>query len=82
MIPGISVQYNLSEVLCMKRARIDDVKIAIKDFPVDKQRNVMLIAKTHGVTTRFVDIINDPELNKDQSMDSWIQKYIDELNEE
>lgn len=66
----------------MKRARIDDVKNAIKDLPVDKQRNVMLIAKTHGVTTRFLDIVNDPEYGKNQSMDSWIQKYIDEFKEE
>lgn len=66
----------------MKRARIDDVKEVIKDLPVDKQKNVMLIAKTHGVTTRFVDIVKDPEYNKNRYMDSWIQKYIDELKEE
>ncbi|MGN0143918.1 MAG: hypothetical protein ACI398_02975 [Clostridium sp.] len=67
----------------MKRARIDDVKEAIKDLPVDKQKNVMSIAKTHGVTTRFVDLINDPEeYNKSRSMDSWIQNYIDELKNE
>ncbi|WP_294406707.1 hypothetical protein [uncultured Clostridium sp.] len=66
----------------MKRARIDDVKDAIKDLPVDKQKNVMLIAKTHGVTTHFVDMVNDPEYNKSRSVDSWIQKYIDELKAE
>lgn len=66
----------------MKRARIDDVKDAIKDLPVDKQRNIMLIAKTHGVTTRFLDKINDPDHSKNKSIDSWIQKYIDELKEE
>ena len=65
----------------MKRERIDDVKDAIRDLPVDKQKNVMLIAKTHGVTTRFVDMINDPEYEKNRSVDSWIQKYIDELKE-
>ena len=65
----------------MKRARIDDVKDAIRDLPVDKQKNVMPIAKTHGVTTRFVDMINDPEYEKNRSVDSWIQKYIDELKE-
>lgn len=65
----------------MKRARIDDVKDAIRDLPVDKQKNVMLIAKTHGVTTRFVDMINDPEYENNRSVDSWIQKYIDELKE-
>ncbi|WP_455793899.1 hypothetical protein [Clostridium butyricum] len=65
----------------MKRARIDDVKDAIRDLPVDKQKNVMLIAKTHGVTTRFVDMINYPEYEKNRSVDSWIQKYIDELKE-
>ena len=66
----------------MKRARLDDVKDAIKDLPVDKQKNVMLIAKTHGVTTRFVDTVNDPNYGKDRSVDSWIQKYIDELKAE
>ncbi|MGM9935146.1 hypothetical protein [uncultured Clostridium sp.] len=65
----------------MKRARIDDVKDAIKDLPVDKQKNVMLIAKTHGVTTRFIDNIKDPEYARKNSVDSWIQKYIDELKE-
>lgn len=66
----------------MKRARIDDVKDAIKDLPVDKQKNIMLIAKTHGVTTRFLDIFDDPEYDNNRSIDSWIQKYIDELKEE
>ena len=66
----------------MRRARIDDVKEAIKELPVDKQKNVMLLAKTHGVTTRFVDIVTDPKYNKINSTDSWIQKYIDELKEE
>ena len=65
----------------MKRARIDDVKDAIKDLPVDKQKNVMLIAKTHGVTTRFIDMVNNSEYVKSRSIDSWIQKYIDELKE-
>ena len=68
----------------MKRARIDDVKDAIKDLPIDKQKNVMLIAKTHGVTKHFVDIVdivNDPKYDKNKSIDSWIQKYIDELEE-
>lgn len=66
----------------MKRARIDDVKEAIKHLPVDKQRNVMIIAKTHGVTTRFVDIVTDPEYKESSSIDSWIQNYIDELRNE
>lgn len=66
----------------MKRARIDDVKEAIKDMPVDKQRNVMGIAKTHGVTTRFVELVNNPEKRPKTSIDSWIQNYIDELKEE
>ena len=66
----------------MKRARIDDVKDAIKDLPVDKQKNIMLIAKTHGVTTRFLDIFDDPEYDNNRSIDSWIQKYIDELKQE
>ena len=66
----------------MKRARIDDVKDAIKGLPVDKQRNIMLIAKTHGVTTRFLDTINDPDYSKNKSIDSLIQKYIDEIKEE
>ena len=41
----------------------------------------MLIAKTHGVTTRFIDNIKDPEYARKNSVDSWIQKYIDELKE-
>ena len=66
----------------MKRARIDDVKEAIKDMPVDKQRNVMVIAKTHGVTKRFVELVKSPEKRPKTSIDSWIQNYIDELKEE
>ncbi|WP_294375583.1 hypothetical protein [uncultured Clostridium sp.] len=66
----------------MKRARIDDIKAAIKDLPIEKQKNIMLIAKTHGVTTRFIDIVNNPEHDKVKSIDSWIQKYIDDLKNE
>lgn len=65
----------------MKRARIDDVKEAIKDLPADKKKNIMLIAKTHGVTKHFVNMINDPQYENNKSVDSWIQKYIDELKE-
>lgn len=66
----------------MKRARIDEVKEAIKNMPADKQRNVMEIAKTHGVTKRFVELANNPEKRPKKSIDSWIQNYIDELKDE
>lgn len=60
----------------MKRARIDDVKIAIKNLPKKKQENVMRIAKTHGVSNRFVEIINNKE---EISNSDILQKYIDEM---
>lgn len=65
----------------MKRARIDDVWEAIQDLPMNQQKNVMNIAKNHGVTTRFVELVNNPELRQ-HNMDDWLQKYISELNSE
>ena len=62
----------------MERARIDDVKESIKHLTKKQQENVMLIAKTHGVTKRFLEIIEKPE--EDESVLDMIQIYIDEMN--
>lgn len=61
----------------MERARIDDVKESIKHLTKKQQKNVMLIAKTHGVTKRFLEIIEKPE--EDESVLDMIQIYIDEM---
>lgn len=61
----------------MERARIDDVKESIKHLTKKQQENVMLIAKTHGVTKRFLEIIEKPE--EDESVLDMIQIYIDEM---
>ena len=61
----------------MERARIDDVKESIKHLTKQQQENVMLIAKTHGVTKRFLEIIEKPE--EDESVLDMIQIYIDEM---
>ncbi|MDO5516685.1 MAG: hypothetical protein Q4F66_03970 [Clostridium sp.] len=61
----------------MERARIDDVKDSIKHLTKKQQENVMLVAKTHGVTKRFLEIIEKPE--DDESVIDMIQIYIDEM---
>lgn len=61
----------------MERARIDDVKESIKHLTKKQQENVMLIAKTHGVTKRFLEIIEEPK--EDESVLDMIQIYIDEM---
>ena len=61
----------------MERARIDDVKESIKHLTKKQQENVMLIAKTHGVTKRFLEIFEKPE--EDESVLDMIQIYIDEM---
>ena len=61
----------------MERARIDDVIECIKHLTKKQQENVMLIAKTHGVTKRFLEIIEKPE--EDESVLDMIQIYIDEM---
>lgn len=66
-----------SEVHDVERARIDDVKESIKHLNKKQQENVMLVAKTHGVTKRFLEIIEEPEDN--ESVIDMIQVYIDEM---
>lgn len=62
----------------MERARIDDVKDSIKHLTKKQQENVMLVARTHGVTKRFLEIIEKPE-EEDESVIDMIQVYIDEM---
>lgn len=73
------IKYNRveSEVHDVERARIDDVKDSIKHLTKKQQENVMLVAKTHGVTKRFLEIIEQPEEN--DSVIDMIQVYIDEM---
>jgi len=61
----------------VERAKIDDVKKNIKHLPKKQQENVMLVAKTHGVTKRFLEIIEKP--NEEESVLDMIQVYIDEM---
>lgn len=61
----------------MERARIDDVKENIKHLPKKQQENVMLVAKTHGVTKRFLELIEETE--EEESVIDMIQVYIDEM---
>ncbi|HCW53754.1 MAG TPA: hypothetical protein DG753_08470 [Clostridium sp.] len=63
----------------MERARIDDVKENIKHLTKKQQENVMLIAKTHGVTKRFLEIIDKKD--EDESVIDMIQVYIDEMKQ-
>lgn len=63
----------------MERARIDDVKENIKHLTKKQQENVMLIAKTHGVTKRFLEIIDKQE--EEESVIDMIQVYIDEMKQ-
>ncbi|MBQ3422848.1 MAG: hypothetical protein IJH34_14605 [Romboutsia sp.] len=61
----------------MERARIDDVKENIRHLPKKQQENVMLVAKTHGVTKRFLEVIEKHD--EDESVIDMIQVYIDEM---
>ena len=63
----------------MERARIDDVRENIKHLTKKQQENVMLIAKTHGVTKRFLEIID--KKYDDESVIDMIQLYIDEMKQ-
>ncbi|NME81649.1 hypothetical protein [Clostridium sp. SM-530-WT-3G] len=63
----------------MERARIDDVRENIKHLTKKQQENVMLIAKTHGVTKRFLEIIDKKD--DDESVIDMIQLYIDEMKQ-
>ena len=63
----------------MERARIDDVKESIKHLTKKQQENVMLIAKTHGVTKRYFEIIDKKD--DDESVIDMIQLYIDEMKQ-